>query len=189
MESSTLLILRLHARNLRQRAPKIRLAYNRDILYAEHRSTTSTTFKCSPEQQPLLPLPTALNHLLTMPSCSWPPCSMSPFRRRTSMNWQPLTICTTNPEIQLGLHSLGPLRPPCHQTDRHEPPQLPHHRVYLIYFPPLRPKAKSKAILIHQLLPVSSHPNSLLTTGVASPMTSIPCFRPSWTDSPRLDRQ
>ena len=51
MESSTISILRLHARNLRQRAPEIRLAYNRDILYAEHRSTTSTTFKCSPEQQ------------------------------------------------------------------------------------------------------------------------------------------
>ena len=59
----------------------------------------------------------------------------------------------------------------------------------LSHFPPLRPKAKSKAILIHQLLPVSSHPNSSVTTGVASPMTSIPCFRPSWTDSPRLDRQ
>ena len=136
--------------------PEILPVYNMDVWSAAHRSTTFATWTAAMHHRPLQ---TALSHLLTKSSCSSPLPSNSPFRRTKSMNWQPLTICTTKPSnLDFILYGHSDL---C-ATRQIAMNLLNSHIASSTPLPTSLPNGQ-----------IQSHSN-LLTTWVVSPMTSIP---------------
>ena len=132
----------------------------RGVWSAAHRSTTFATWTAANHHRPLQ---TALSHLLTKSSCSSPLPSNSPFRRTKSMNWQPLTICTTKPSnLDFILYGHSDL---C-ATRQIAMNLLNSHIASSTPLPTSLPNGQ-----------IQSHSN-LLTTWVVSPMTSIPGYTP-----------